>query len=136
MGISTLVRYAILPLGLGFAPFAAIVLSGPNPDNLSLTRLLVGFAAWAGGSAAAMVFADRKWPTLPLIVDKGPDCDRCGEPTGKPFLYNMPRTPWRCEPCEREVTDILFAAASRSVDSGLDDLLRRLGPPADRTTEK
>jgi hypothetical protein len=45
-------------------------------------------------------------------VDPGPDCDRCGKPTNKPFLYRMPRTPWRCESCERIVTDIMLLQAA------------------------
>lgn len=40
-----------------------------------------------------------------------PKCDRCGKSTGKPWLYRTPCTWWRCEPCEREVTDALFEAA-------------------------
>lgn len=44
-------------------------------------------------------------------VKPGPECDRCGKPTGKPFLYQAPRSHWRCEPCEREVTDLLLGLA-------------------------
>jgi len=43
----------------------------------------------------------------------GPRCDRCGKRTGKPFLYNMPNTWWRCSPCENDVTDILLTLAAR-----------------------
>ncbi|MEU6990369.1 hypothetical protein ABZ953_06860 [Streptomyces sp. NPDC046465] len=72
-----------------------------------------------------------------LTTPKSPDCDRCGNPTGKPFLYNMPRTPWRCEPCEDEVTDIMLRIGHErsvrdigfDVEAGLADLFLRLGPP-------
>ncbi|MGY5634197.1 hypothetical protein ACW7N6_38295 [Streptomyces sp. UC1A3] len=40
-----------------------------------------------------------------------PKCDRCGKSTERPWLYQVPHSWWRCEPCEREVTDILFGAA-------------------------
>lgn len=46
-----------------------------------------------------------------LTLGTGPECDRCGKPTGKPSLYRMPHSHWRCEPCEREVTDILLGLA-------------------------
>ncbi|TGB13878.1 hypothetical protein [Streptomyces sp. MZ04] len=62
-------------------------------------------------------------------VRKGPNCDRCGKPTMKPFLYNMPRTPWRCEPCEAEVTDVVLRMACGRVDAGLEEAFRRLGTP-------
>lgn len=77
-----------------------------------------------------------------LTGANGPDCDQCGAPTGKPFLYRTPRTPWRCEPCEAAVTDIMLRASNQrmirdmpiDVEAGLADLFRRLCPPptADR----
>ena len=39
--LRSLVRYMVIPCGIGFAAFAAIVLPGDG-DNLSVTRLLVG----------------------------------------------------------------------------------------------
>lgn len=56
-----------------------------------------------------------------LTTDQGPDCDRCGKPTGKPHLYRAPRTPWRCDPCEREVVDILFGISRNSRRTETDD---------------
>ncbi|MFC9463069.1 hypothetical protein, partial [Streptomyces sp. NPDC056983] len=38
----------------------------------------------------------------------GPACDRCDQPTGNPSRYNMPRTPWCCDPCEEKGTAILL----------------------------
>lgn len=46
-----------------------------------------------------------------LTLGTGPECDRCGKPTGKPFLYQTPRSHWRCDPCEREVTATLLGLA-------------------------
>jgi len=70
-----------------------------------------------------------------LTGQSGPDCDRCGEPTQKPFLYNMPNCHWRCEDCERQVTDILFTAAANGTLT--ESMLRYTRPlPADRATEK
>jgi hypothetical protein len=34
-----------------------------------------------------------------------PPCDRCGNDTGKPWLWLNTRTRWTCDRCEREVTD-------------------------------
>ncbi|RCH70422.1 hypothetical protein DT019_02750 [Streptomyces sp. SDr-06] len=68
-----------------------------------------------------------------------PKCDRCGDPTGKPFLYDTPKTPWCCDPCEQKVTAILLGDAHErmvhgldnilDVEAGLADLFRKLGPP-------
>ncbi len=49
----------------------------------------------------------------PARRQNSPECDRCGKPTGKPWLYRSPRTPWRCDPCEREAIDILFNPTRR-----------------------
>ena len=121
MSVSTLVRYTVLPGLLGWGAFAAILLTSPNPDDISVARMLAGFAAWiavSGAIGGAMFLIDLRRPATSAsrfavpFADKGPDCERCGKPTGKPFLYNNPRQHWRCEPCEREVTDIVFRAAS------------------------
>jgi ribosomal protein L37AE/L43A len=44
-----------------------------------------------------------------------PPCDRCGNPTGRPWLFRMPRTVWHCSACEQAVAelwlDIYFPAA-------------------------
>lgn len=50
---------------------------------------------------------------LRRALNTGPACDRCGNPTGKPYLYNMPSTWWRCAPCENAVTEILFQLAEQ-----------------------
>lgn len=41
----------------------------------------------------------------------GPACDRCDRPTGHPSRYNMPRTPWRCDPCKEKATATLLRTA-------------------------
>ena len=138
MSTSTLVRYTAIPLALGFGAFAAIVMTGPNSDDLSLTRLLVGFVAWLGVIGvvdAGMYLIDRKRPTGTLSTGKGPDCDRCGKPTRKPHLYNMPTYWWRCDSCEQVVTDILFNAATNGTLT--ESMLRYARPSAVyRVTEK
>lgn len=53
-----------------------------------------------------------KWLRRKHRERNSPPCDRCGEPTGKPHLYYAPSQHWRCDPCEREVTDILLTAAA------------------------
>lgn len=146
MSIGTLVRYTLIPLALGVSAFAAIVTTGPNPDDLSPARILAGFAAWVGIGGAVqggMFLADRKrleappsqCPSRSFPDRKGPDCDRCGNPTEKPFLYRLPNQYWRCEPCERKVTDILFSAAAAGTLT--ESMLRYTRPfPTDRTTDR
>lgn len=146
MSISTLVRYAVLPALLGWGTFAAILITGPGGDDLSAARFATAVVAWLvvqGAASAGMFFLDRKRPApraplpgLRLVRDdKGPDCERCGKPTRKPFLYRMPNYHWRCEDCERAVTEILFTAAQNGTLT--ESMLSYTRPfPTDRTTEK
>jgi hypothetical protein len=72
-------------------------------------------------------------------ICSGPKCDRCGDPTRKPFLYDEPKTPWHCDPCEQAVRAILLAATHErmvhslgdvlDVEGGLAEVFRKLGPP-------
>lgn len=44
------------------------------------------------------------------IVDPlgSPPCDRCGNDTGKPWLWSQKGTPWHCTECDQWLTDQLF----------------------------
>ncbi|MGW6145301.1 hypothetical protein [Streptomyces sp. NPDC055140] len=107
----------------GFGAYAAILLTGDTED-VSPVRLGLAVLAlaliWLGGTYLLVrrvykrQIARNDWGNLGGTGGKGPDCDRCDEPTKKPFLYNQPRTHWRCEPCEKAVTDIMFTAAANS----------------------
>lgn len=124
MSVRLIVTGMVIPGVLGIGAMAAIVI--PRGEHeLSWPRLLSGLAAMlvvqvVGGYVAGRlsVRAEAK--------DLGPDCERCGDPTGKPFLYNNPRQHWRCEPCEQEVTGIIFRAASEGY---LTDTMRRYIQP-------
>lgn len=141
------------PCALGFCAYAAILLTD-GTDELSWIRFTIAALVLVGVSAGGVYALGRTQRGRRMAEDPGPDCERCGNPTGKPFLYNDPHQHWRCEDCEREVTDILFTAAEngRLTDSmlraagrpsptdrtaeNLSALFLRLGPPTDRTAEK
>ncbi|MET4670871.1 hypothetical protein [Streptomyces sp. PvR018] len=57
--IGAFVRYTVIPLALGFGAYAAVLLAGPGGDDLSLTRLLVGFLAWVSVAAATVYVTHR-----------------------------------------------------------------------------
>lgn len=126
------IRTIVVPYALGLGAFAAVVLTDGTED-LSWVRFVFAVVAWGVVSFVSAYLMGRLWPSG--TSGKGPDCERCGEPTRKPFLYNMPNHHWRCEPCEKAVTDILFtAAASGTLTESMLSYTRPL--PADRATEK
>lgn len=140
MSIRLIVTGMLIPGVLGIGAMAAIVIPRGGHE-LTWPRLLTGLATMVvvqvvGGYIAGRLSV-RSQPTgSPLLFGgKGPDCDRCGKPTRKPFLYNMPRSHWRCDDCERAVTDILFTAAANGTLT--ESMLRYTRPyPTDRATEK
>lgn len=125
MATQLIVTGMLIPGVLGISALAAIVIPRGGHE-LTWPRLLSGLAAMLvvqiGGSYTAGRLSLRSQP----LRDKGPDCERCGKPTEKPFLYNNPHQHWRCEPCEQEVTDIIFRAAS---EGRLTDTMRRYIQP-------
>ena len=126
------IRTIVVPYALGLGAFAAIVLTDGTED-LSWVRFVIATVAWGVVSFVSGYLMKRVLPSG--VAGKGPDCDRCGEPTRKPFLYNMPRTHWRCEDCEREVTNILFDAAQRGQLT--ESMLKYTRPfPTDHATGK
>lgn len=124
------------PCALGFCAYAAILLTDGTEELSWIRFTIAGLVLFGVSGAGAYVLSWTRLGRRIAVEGRGPDCDRCGKPTRKPFLYNMPRTHWRCEPCERDVTAILFADASRDVSAGLDEIFRLLEPPTNRTTEK
>lgn len=81
--------------------------------NGTLALVLSGTAGIAIGVALiplGVKVMDRLMPaSSPLPSPNGPPCDRCDEPTGKPWLWQQPRTSWHCEACAREVTQVLLS---------------------------
>lgn len=73
--------------------------------------------------------AERAAVAAPAQPD-APPCDRCGNDTGKPWLWSNARTRWVCDPCEREVTDQMFDTFQK-LNEQQDALLRlRAGLPS------
>lgn len=72
--------------------------------------------AVAGGVALGVAVAAGVWRGRRggAPVGVSPPCDRCGQPTGRPYLTRTPRTAWHCPPCEAEVTAILLPTSSPS----------------------
>lgn len=125
------IRTIAIPYAIGLGAFAAIVLTDGTED-LSWVRFVFALVAWAVVSFVSGYVLGRVWPSSGS--GKGPDCDRCGKPTRKPFLYGMPNYHWRCEDCERAVTEILFTAAQNGTLT--ESMLRATRPYADHRTEK
>jgi len=76
---------------------------------------------------------------LRLTGQSGPDCERCERPTYKPFLYDNPRQPWRCEPCERFVAQVEAMRAAHSdpeTSEELESLVAWMKANDPATTEK
>jgi len=123
------------PCALGFCAYAAILLTDGTED-LSWTRFAIATVVFLGVSAVGSYVLGRTGVGRRVVGQRrGPDCDRCGKPTRKPFLYNMPNYHWRCEDCERQVTDILFTAATNGTLT--ESMLRCTRPyPTDRDTDQ
>lgn len=114
------------PCTLGFCAYAAILLTDGTED-LSWTRFAIATVVFLGVSiGGAFALGSTRLGRRVVGERRGPDCERCGKPTGKPFLYNNPHQHWRCEPCEQKVTDIIFRAAS---EGRLTDTMRRYIQP-------
>lgn len=74
-----------------------------------------------------------------LTGQTGPECDRCGRPTGKPSLYNTPKGHWRCEPCEQFVETVTAKRAAHSqpeTTEELESLVAYMEANDPATTEK
>jgi hypothetical protein len=133
VSLRLIVTGMLIPGVLGIGAMAAIVIPRGG-DELSWPRLLAGLGALMIVQIGGGYLAGRLSVRSPH-AGTGPDCERCLKPTGKPFLYNMPNYHWRCEDCERAVTDILFTAATNGTLT--ESMLRYTRPyPTNRTTEK
>lgn len=59
-----------------------------------------------------------------------PPCDRCGNDTGKPWLWRNTRTRWTCDRCEQEITDQMLDMFQK-INEHQDAMLRlRAGLPS------
>lgn len=118
------------PCALGLCAYAAILLTD-GTEELSWIRFTIAALTLVGVSAGGAYTLGRTQLGRRIAVEgRGPDCERCGNPTGKPFLYNNPHQHWRCEPCEQEVTDIIFRAASEGRLT--DTMMRSIQPLPDK----
>ncbi|OEV11333.1 hypothetical protein [Streptomyces nanshensis] len=99
---------------VGLSAMAAVVL----PGEPSTARVLAGCAtlifAMPGASYLTLRLLGHSTPSG-LFTDSGPDCDRCGNPTRRPYLRRSPQSHWWCARCEQETTDILLDIAARGL---------------------
>lgn len=97
---------------------------------MNLTTALVIILAVSITTGAALGYFLLRLASRPVVNPLGsPLCDRCGKGTGKPWLWRNTRTQWFCNPCEQEVTDLMFDGYARMAEQQ-DKLLRlRAGLP-------
>lgn len=76
---------------------------------MSMALALTVVAAVAVITGAALGYSLVRLAARPVINPLGsPPCDRCGNDTGKPWLWSQKGTPWHCAECDQWLTNQLF----------------------------
>ncbi|MFH8294938.1 hypothetical protein [Streptomyces sp. NPDC018059] len=81
----------------------------------------------AKGNTMLVRLLDKLWGTSTnesATPPAGPNCDGCGNSTGKPHLYTAPRTRWLCDDCHATATQAWVGSYQRrESDNALQALL-------------